>query len=187
LDHADCTRAASRERLTAVKSSALQSTSIDWFQLGAGCISAISAVWQRLLFDRLLPVPPLVLALSFWILLASSLALHHVSAVPARRAAAWLTLAALLWHVGFVGLPTFDSGVGLEEYRWKLAGFLGASWYGVPYNALLIAAGVLTWSWLCTQSAKLPGLGLCAGVVVLLFGATTVLGYATGSPWPFGV
>ena len=159
----------------------------SWLLLTASVLGAVGAIWQRLLFERLLPLPGRALVAVFWLLFLISLAVHHASGVAPRRAAAWLVLIAALGHLWFVGWPTFVQGVELEEYRWRLAGYLSTAYYGLPLNALLTMAGVLAWSWLSTQTVKLPVLARVAAVVALLFGATTVLGYATGSAWPFGV
>lgn len=123
----------------------------------------------------------------FWLLILTALAIHHASGVAARRAAAWLVLCAALAHVWFVGWPTFVQNAPLEEYRWRLAGYLSTAYFGLPPNALLTMAGVLAWTWLSTTTGKWPILARAMAALALLFGATTVLGYATGSAWPFGV
>jgi len=172
----------------AVKRSARVTSNLpSWLLLTASIAGAVGAIWQRLLFERLLPLPGRALVAVFWLLLLVSLAIHHASGAAPKRAAAWLVLIAALVHLWFVGWPTFVQGVELEEYRWRLAGHLSTAYYGLPFNALLTMAGVLAWAWLSTQTVKLPVLARVAAVLALLFGATTVLGYATGSAWPFGV
>jgi hypothetical protein len=158
-----------------------------WLQLAAAFASALGVVWQRLFFSGVVGLPPPILAATLWLLLLAALALHHASGQSERRLLAWLTLAAAtdyLWHMG---LPAFGPGPGPEEVRWQLAGFLSTSWYGLPIHALLAATGLLAWAWLSARLDRARLVARGTGIVILLFGATTVLGYATGSPWPFGV
>lgn len=157
-----------------------------WLQTATALGSALAAVWQRLLFEGTVALPPPVLVATFWALLLLSLALHQLSGASERRALAWLTLAAAADYLWNMGLPRFGIGPEAEEYRWRLAGFLSTSHFGLPSHALLAAAGILAWTWLCTRSTPIRFVGLGSSIVFLLFGATTVLGYATGSPWPFG-
>jgi|GEM_PF-2536401 len=158
-----------------------------WLQTLAALGSALAFVWQRLMFDRVLGVPSPFLSLVCWGLFALSLLLHLRSGDAARRALACFTLAAAADYVWHLGPPWLGPGPELEELRWRLASWLSTTHLGLPTHALLAAVGVLAWAWLCTQSTKPRFVALASGVIVLLFGATTVLGYATGSPWPFGV
>jgi hypothetical protein len=160
---------------------------VAWVQTLAALGSALAFVWQRLMFDRVLGVPPPLLAWVFWLLFTLSLLLHLRFGEGAERALACLSLAAAADYLWILGLPELGPGPELEELRWRLASWLSTLYWGLPTHALLAAAGVLAWAWLCTQSTQRPFVALASGAVVLLFGATTVLGYATGSPWPFGV
>jgi len=160
---------------------------LDWLKVLGALVSVLGALWQRLLFDVVLGLPPPPLALLFWLVLGSFLAAHAYRGDPAERGAALLVFLAAAQHLLAVGPPTLGPSPEVEQYRFGLAGFLSSTWHGLPVHALVAATGVLAWAWLSAQSIRLRPLGSIAGAAILAFGATTVLGYATGSPWPFGV
>lgn len=149
--------------------------------------SAGVVIWQRLTLERVLDVPPPTLALVAWISIVAFVVTHLLAKVPARSMAASVVLFAAVHYAWTLGPPKFAFAPDLEEYRFRMAGYLSSTWHGLPLTALLAATATLGWAWLCTQSLRWRTLAVGVGTIVLLFGATTVLGYATGSPWPLGV
>lgn len=145
-----------------------------------------TAVWQRLTFERWLDAPPPLLSLCAWIAICAFLGVHLAQGDSARRGAAIFGSLASALHLWAMGFPDLQAKVDVEMYRFALARYLSTTWHGFPLPALVTMTGVLSCAFLCMQSAKVRVVQVGLTAIVLIFGATTVLGYATGSPWPFG-
>lgn len=156
------------------------------FRVGGCLVIPGAAVWQRLTFERWLDVPPPWLALFAWLVAFGFFTAHLLSADAARRGAAIIGSTASLLELAALGWPSWQPPTELEAYRFALARHLSTTWHGLPVPALVSMMGVLACAFLCTQSLQRRAIGAGAAAILVLFGATTVLGYATGSPWPFG-
>jgi len=154
--------------------------------LGASA-SVLVTAWQRLIFERWVDVPPPAVQVVSLLAVCAFLVSHLWSAEPARKAASALVLLAGIHQLWMLRLWPWAPRLELEAYRFRVARELSFTWHGIPTTALLALAGVLALSWLSAASVRPRPLALATGGAVLLFGATTILGYATGSPWPFGV
>lgn len=154
---------------------------------GLGAVSlAGGAVWQRLTFDRMLDVPPPLLSFGAWVCVWGFFGIHLARGDAARRGAAALASLASAIHLWVMGWPGVGPGIDIEVYRFALARHLSTTWHGLPLQALVAMTGILACAFLCLQSTQSRVARAALATLVVLFGATTVLGYATGSPWPFG-
>ncbi len=104
---------------------------------------------------------------------------------PDRLIASVLALAAIC-YLAIVGAPGLVGTMSAMEYRSLLAAELGRTVGGFPVYGSLAMLGALAWGHLTVRLVGRGPQAALIGSLVALFGLSTILGYATGSPLPWG-
>lgn len=167
-------------------SAPVKASLVRWVATLTSVASAAAAIWHQGLSIGALPLPPWPLVWVFWLLVGLGGALTWPTADAAGRALLVVFGVGALVYLGMVGWPSLSAELRLAEWRWLLVTRLGGTVLGLPLPALGAMLVVTAWAGWTLTAPSHPHVGRATAALVLLFGASSVLCYATGSPWPFG-